>query len=274
MTNSILIEKSESLIFKETGKYDLTIGDGDFTLDFNISSNIDVTLLIKTTGGLTNLKFETTLSPNSKLVALFWNENEGVINLVEEVTLLNDSFYQVVYGDLTSGDVNYKSNYLLKGQGAAVKANCALLANSKKYFDLTAKHVERNTSSDLENYGIVLEGADYDMTVTGHILKGAKLSSSHQTSRVLTINKVEKCQVLPQLLIDENEVEASHAASIGQIDSDQLYYLQSRGLTIDESLRLIALGYLLPVAEVIEDENLQNYLRDTITEKVANLCLT
>ncbi len=274
MTNSLIIDKSQSLVLKEAGSYEVTISGSKLELELEVLENLAVTLLVKTIGKDTDLDLQVKINDNAQLVTLFWNENEGIVNFKEETTILNNAFYQVVYGDLTGANLNYQSKYLLMKKGATVKANCALLANSKKAFDLKAQHFASYTNSDLENYGIVLANAEYDMTVTGHILKGSKQSVSHQTSRVLTIDKVEKCQVLPQLLIDENEVEASHAASIGQIDQEQLYYLQSRGLSGEAALRLIALGYLLPVAEVIEDPSLQKYLRDIITTKVAELCLT
>ncbi len=60
----------------------------------------------------------------------------------------------------------------------------------------------------------------------------------------------------PILLIDENDVIAGHAASVGRINQDQLYYLMSRGLTKDVAQRLVARGFLgvvlsdIPVAEV------------------------
>ena len=61
--------------------------------------------------------------------------------------------------------------------------------------------------------------------------KGCAQAQSHQTTRVLTLGKDHTAKVIPLLLIDENEVKASHALSIGQPDEEQLYYLCSRGLS-------------------------------------------
>ena len=63
----------------------------------------------------------------------------------------------------------------------------------------------------------------------------------------------------PILLIDENEVTAGHAASIGQVDPEDMYYLMSRGLDQDTAERLVIRGFLgaviteIPVKEVRDE---------------------
>ena len=70
----------------------------------------------------------------------------------------------------------------------------------------------------------------------------------------------------PILLIDENDVTAGHAASIGQVDPEDMYYLMSRGLDKATAERLVVRGFLgsviveIPVKEV-RDEMIRNYRR-------------
>ena len=73
------------------------------------------------------------------------------------------------------------------------------------------------------------------------------------------------------LLIDENDVEASHATSLGQPDENQLYYMQSRGLSRQSAMELITLGYLLPIASKIQNEKLRDILEKQIELKVKEL---
>ena len=75
-------------------------------------------------------------------------------------------------------------------------------------------------------------------------------------------------------MIDENDVEASHATTIGQMDENQMYYLQSRGLSEDEAIRLVTIGYLLPIARISDDPKLQEALAQEIETKVNEVCLT
>ena len=91
-------------------------------------------------------------------------------------------------------------------------------------------------------------------------------TQSDQDSYVMDSTK------LNELLIDENDVQASHAMSMGRVDDDQLYYLMSRGLTMQQCTSLISTGYLMPIADVIDQEELRNTLRKELEGKISSLC--
>ncbi|MPN41600.1 hypothetical protein SDC9_189154 [bioreactor metagenome] len=74
------------------------------------------------------------------------------------------------------------------------------------------------------------------------------------------------------LLIDENDVEASHATSVGQIDENQMVYLQSRGLNEKQVMGLITIGYLMPITGFIQNEELKEVLTNVIESKVTESC--
>ena len=68
-------------------------------------------------------------------------------------------------------------------------------------------------------------------------------------------------------------MEASHALSIGRMDESQLYYMMSRGLDLKECMKLVALGYLLPICDIIEDESFRSQLQGDLERKISELCL-
>ena len=72
----------------------------------------------------------------------------------------------------------------------------------------------------------------------------------------------------PILLIDEDDVVAGHAASVGRVDPLQLYYLMSRGITKHEAERLIIHGFLAPVVNQLPIETVKNQLTQVIEGKV------
>ena len=72
----------------------------------------------------------------------------------------------------------------------------------------------------------------------------------------------------PILLIDEDDVVAGHAASVGRVDPTQLYYLMSRGIPKQEAERLIIHGFLAPVVEAIPIESVKKQLIEVIERKV------
>ena len=107
----------------------------------------------------------------------------------------------------------------------------------------------------------------------GKIVKGAKKSESHQVSRALSFEEGQSATILPELLIDEDDVQASHAMSIGKVEEKDLFYMMSRGLSLKECTKLISLGYLLPITETISDEILKETLQKELERKISELCM-
>lgn len=72
----------------------------------------------------------------------------------------------------------------------------------------------------------------------------------------------------PILLIDEDDVTAGHAASVGRVDPLQVYYLKSRGLTEEEAQRLLIHGFLDPVVSQLPIESVKKQLTQVIERKI------
>jgi Fe-S cluster assembly protein SufD len=129
-----------------------------------------------------------------------------------------------------------------------------------------------HTHGEIRNYAVVLKTGVLMIDAIGKIVKGARKSESHQTSRALSFEDGQKSTILPELLIDENDVQASHAMSIGRMDEDQLYYMMSRGLSVEQCTSLVSAGYLMPITEVIDNEELRETLRSEMERKIGELC--
>lgn len=76
------------------------------------------------------------------------------------------------------------------------------------------------------------------------IAKDAQETDDFLELRVLTLGPKSRATVEPELEIEANNVRASHAASVGRIDPEQLLYLQSRGLSKNDAEKQIIEGYL------------------------------
>src|SRR5699024_11895264 len=89
---------------------------------------------------------------------------------------------------------------------------------------------------------------------------GATRANAEHESRVLMLSKGARGDANPFLLIDEDDVSAGHAASVGRVDDMQLYYMQSRGISRKEAERLIIHGFLAPVVNELPIETIKNHL--------------
>ena len=67
-------------------------------------------------------------------------------------------------------------------------------------------------------------------------------------------------------------MQASHAMSIGKVNEEHLYYMMTRGLSVQECTSLISTGYLMPITETIDNEELKTTLTQELERKMAELC--
>ncbi len=212
------------------------------------------------------------VNDSSDFTLLVINHNNDELEINETYDLYGYSKATIAHAELNGSDTTVNSQYNLKEQGAFLQVQTASLASGKVRFNQNCIHEAGNTEAHVNNYGVVLAKALCDLVVKNTIVKGAHGSSTHQTSRLLTYDNSAVGKILPILYIYDNDVAASHAASLGQPDNDQLYDVQSRGLSYGEALRVIVIGYLLPITTVIDDEELENRLKEEIEMKVSEGC--
>lgn len=142
------------------------------------------------------------------------------------------------------------------------------LEDAQKTNNIKMLHKTSFTYGDMHNFAVVFDKGKYNTVCDGTIGKGCPNSESHQETRVLTMGKGHKAEVIPILYIDENDVKASHALSIGQPDEQQLYYMCSRGLSRKQAVGLLSVGYFMPVIDFIDDEETRSHLQEEMERRV------
>ena len=75
----------------------------------------------------------------------------------------------------------------------------------------------------------------------------------------------------PQLEIYAEDVKCSHGSTTGQIDTEALFYLRSRGLSRDEANRLILNGFASDILEKINNQEIKSYVDDVVSKKIQNI---
>ncbi len=249
-------------------EYEIDTGR-DIELTFSAEEDCDV--FIRITGGQ-NIRLRTYTAAGVKATYLFWNETEEKLELDESHEVMHDADLHLAYCEANRADTKRNTWVALREEGAKARVSSAALVMNDKHFDVDVVSFKPHTYGYMDNYSVVLEGGRYYMNAIGKIVKGAYGSESHQTSRSLSFDKEQRSEIIPTLLIDENDVQASHAMSVGRVDEDVLYYMMSRGLTMAQCTQLISTGYLLPIAATIDNEDLQKKLREELEEKIERLC--
>jgi Fe-S cluster assembly protein SufD len=111
----------------------------------------------------------------------------------------------------------------------------------------TIEHRAPKTYARIKMRGVLYENAKVNFTSIGQINKGAIGANAGQESRLMTVAPHAKGSVNPVLIIDENDVKAGHAASVGQYDEAELYYLLSRGLQPAQAKQILIDNFMEPV---------------------------
>jgi Fe-S cluster assembly scaffold protein SufB len=168
--------------------------------------------------------------------------------------------------DFTHGKGKMIVNAELLGRGARLEWRTAALSSKddRKYYSVSFHHTEQDTYANMTNYGVTEGKSSLQFSGTGHIVNGAKNSKTHQNAKIMVFDPQCLGRADPILKIDENEVEASHAATVGKVNDEHLFYLCSRGLTKQEAKRVITLGYLNPIIQFFTDTDLKASLSSLI----------
>ncbi|HFI0065152.1 TPA: Fe-S cluster assembly protein SufD [Streptococcus suis] len=178
--------------------------------------------------------------------------------LTRRATIGNDASVDWAIGLLNKGNVVVDLDADLKGNGSHANLKVVGLSAGRQVqgVDTRVTNYGNNSVGHILQHGVILESGTLTFNGIGHIIRGAKGADAQQESRVLMLSDKARSDANPILLIDENEVTAGHAASIGQVDPEDMYYLMSRGLDRATAERLVIRGFLgaviteIPVKEV------------------------
>lgn len=150
-----------------------------------------------------------------------------------------------------------------------------------KVVDITTGRQQQGVNTRVTNYGkhsigninqrgVIMDRSKLIFNGIGHIIHGASGANAEQQNRVLMMSSKAHGDANPILLIDENDVLAGHAASVGQVDQKQLYYLMSRGIDKETAQRMVIRGFLGDVLVSIPSKTIREQLVQTIERKLEN----
>jgi len=125
-------------------------------------------------------------------------------------------------------------------------------ADGDQHFDHRSiqDHLGSLTTSDLLYKGVLKGRSRTIYSGTVIIRKGAHKCNAYQTNRNILLSEQAKADSIPNLEILSNDpVRCGHAASVGPVDEDTLFYVQSRGIPFEEAMKLVVFGFLQEVLD-------------------------
>ncbi len=158
----------------------------------------------------------------------------------------------------------------LAGPGARGKVTGAYAGHGRQHldFDTTQEHAAPSTFSDLAFRGVLQDRANAVWRGMIRVDPGAQQTDAFQESRNLLLSRRAHADAIPGLEIEANDVRCTHAAAIAQVDAEQLFYLQSRGLSPDAAHRLIVDGFLQALVERFEEGPVREVLGGALERRL------
>lgn len=166
----------------------------------------------------------------------------------------------------TLGDLD--SELVGEGSFADSKAIAVTTANQKVGINNRVTNRGPHSTGLINQRGVLLENSRLIFNGIGQIVHGAHGSKADQQNRVLMMSDEAHGDANPLLLIDENDVIAAHAASVGPVDKVQMNYLMSRGIPYDQAQRLVIRGFLGAVLDAIPNKDVRRKMIDILERKL------
>lgn len=184
-----------------------------------------------------------------------------------------DAHIDWAVGELNDGHTIFDLDTYLDGNGSQAQVAIVGISSGKQIQVVDSKVVNRGHHSigNIFQHGVILDQATLTFNGIGLIENDAKHADAQQESRVLMLSDKARGDANPILLIEEFEVTAGHAASIGQIDAQQLHYLMSRGLTKQTAEYLVIRGFLGPVIVSMPSQKVRDELMTVIDHKLSTI---
>ncbi len=156
-----------------------------------------------------------------------------------------------VGGNLGSGRTMLYPCSILKGRGSHADHLGVAFANAGQIQDTGAKviHAASDTSSTVLTKSISKGGGRNVYRGLLQVNKGATGTKSQIRCDSLILDELSKSDTYPTMRINEDDVSIGHEASVGKISQEQLFYLQSRGLSEEEALAMIVNGFIDPIVK-------------------------
>lgn len=174
--------------------------------------------------------------------------------------------YVALGSDLTRADIQCR----LQAPGAHVDMLGLYIAEGTQHLDheTLQDHIAPHASSNLLFKGALMDKGRSVFRGLIRVHPKAQRTDAYQTNRNLILSEGARADSLPNLEIAADDVRCSHAATVGQLDTEELFYLQSRGIRYPEAVRLVIFGFFGEVLDQLDLEGVRSELLRAIEHKL------
>ncbi len=184
-----------------------------------------------------------------------WSNN--VYNLVTKRTAVHEGGrMEWIDGNIGSKvTMKYPACYLL-GERASGETLSVAFAGPGQHQDAGAKmvHAAPHTTSNIISKSVARGGGRTSYRGLVQVQEGAHGSKSNVVCDALLVDTISRSDTYPYVDVREDDVSLGHEATVSKVGEDQLFYLMSRGLAVDEAMAMVVRGFVEPIARELPME--------------------
>ncbi|MBP9749727.1 MAG: Fe-S cluster assembly protein SufB [Candidatus Pacebacteria bacterium] len=181
-----------------------------------------------------------------------WSHNTYNLNTKRAIVEERGSI-QWVGGNMGSGVTMLYPSSVLVGEGARSDNLGVVFAGKGQVQDTGAKaiHLAPNTTSTIRSKSVSKDGGIANYRGLIKVSREAVGASASLVCDSLLLDSESEANTYPQVMNKQDDVTISHEATIGKIGDEELFYLQSRGLTRDDAVRMVIGGFVEPITQAL-----------------------
>ena len=167
---------------------------------------------------------------------------------------------------LTRSDIETELN----GDSSETKIVGAFFGHDHQHLDVNARvwHKAEHTTADLVTRGVLDDEARSVYEGVQDVGRDAWDTNSYQRENTLMLSDQSEADASPKLIINNHDTEASHAATVGQVDEEDLFYMKSRSIPQEQARNMLVEGFFVPVLEEIEVDEFREDLQELIAARL------
>jgi len=158
----------------------------------------------------------------------------------------------------------------LLGAASESKIVGAFFGHEDQHFDLGSSvwHEGEHTTADLVTRGVLDDSARSVYEGVQDVGTDAWDTNSYQRENTLLLSEDSEADASPKLIINNHDTEASHSATVGQVDAEEMLYMTSRGLGEERATNMLVEGFFVPVLQEVAVDEFREDLEDLIAQRL------
>jgi Fe-S cluster assembly protein SufD len=167
--------------------------------------------------------------------------------------------------------VHHHDEIVVAGQGGDMAFRGLFFADRQEHLDVFAVdlHETGPSGGDVHWRGAASGASRASFEGLIKINQGAQQSHTYLQFHSMLLSSDAELDAIPSVLVGSDDVSASHGGTVGELDEELIFYMQSRGLTRPQAVRVIVEGFFEPLIVQLDDPQLEQLIRDRIGAKLA-----